>query len=75
MENKEIAVLWGGKKTLLIVNQIFYNGQQKYGREFFTNQDEMIRYFGWDVLVRARMDIADMPDAYETHTVFSIKAQ
>ena len=60
-------VLGGGT---LIVNQTFYKGGQQYGREFFTNQDEMIQYIGWDVLAKTFAEIADVPSSYETHTVF-----
>lgn len=62
-------VLRGGT---LIVNQTFYKSVQQYGREFFTNQDEMIRYIGWDVLAKSFAEIADVPASYETHTVFKI---
>lgn len=57
----------------LIVNQTFYNGGQSYGKEFFTNEDEMIRYIGWDVVFRAKAASADNTVSYETHTVFRIK--
>ena len=62
-------VLGGGT---LIVNQTFYKGGQQYGREFFTSQDEMIRYIGWEVLARTTAEISDVPSSYETHTVFRI---
>ena len=62
-------VLGGGT---FIVNQTFYKGGQQYGREFFTNQDEMIRYIGWDVLAKTSAEITDVPSSYETHTVFKI---
>ena len=47
--------------------------KEEYGKEYFTNQDEMIRFFGWNVLAKSCAYMADMTDAYETHTVFSIK--
>lgn len=56
----------------LVVNQTFYTGGQQYGREFFTNQDEMIRYIGLPVLARTSAKISDVTSSYETHTVFRI---
>ena len=51
---------------------MFYNGQQKYGNDFFTNQEELIAYFDWKVLVKTKAEMADMSDAYETYTVFGL---
>lgn len=56
----------------LMVNQTFYKEGQKYGCEFFTSQDEMIRYLGWDVLAKTSAEIAEVPLSYESHTVFRI---
>lgn len=66
---KKLKIILGG---ILIVNQTFYKDGQQYGREFFTNQDEMIQYIGWDVLAKTSAEIADVPSSYETHTVFRI---
>lgn len=57
----------------LIVNQVFYHGTQQYGRDFFTNQEEMIKYFDLPVLVKNFSDDSEHKDSYETHTVFSIE--
>ncbi len=56
----------------LLVNQVFYKGGQKYGREYFTNQDEMIQYFGMKPIVKCRYEVAENESAYETHTVFRL---
>ena len=33
----------------MLINQTFYEeGKQKYGSEYFTNPDEMVKYFGME---------------------------
>ena len=65
-KSKEILLSTGG---VLMINQVFYHGGQKYGREYFTSQDEMINYIGWDVLARTHSEVSDVTSSYETHTV------
>lgn len=36
----------------LLVNQVFYKGSQKYGREYFTTMRELHDYFGFEVLAQ-----------------------
>lgn len=59
---------------ILIVNQTFYKGEQQYGREFFTSQDEMIKYLGFDVLAKSSAENAGV-SSYETHTVFKLNSE
>ena len=55
----------------LIINQVFYKaGVQKYGTEYFTNQEEMIKYIGLDCVVKNMSMTLDHETSYETHTVF-----
>lgn len=57
---------------MLIVNQVFYHGVQKYGREYFTNPDELIKYFAMTPIVKNVSDDADHETSYESHIVFKI---
>lgn len=54
----------------IIVNQTFYNGQQKYGDNFFTNEYEMANFLCLNPLVLNiyKKDV----DSYATHNVFKI---
>lgn len=65
-KTKKALLSTGG---VLLINQVFYHGGQRYGREFFTTQEEMMDYIGWDVLARTRSETADVTSSYETHTV------
>ncbi len=58
----------------IVVNQVFYNeGIQKYGRDYFTTQDEMIHFFERKkikMIVKNSSHTFDHETSYETHTVF-----
>lgn len=56
----------------LIINQTFYKNGQKYGREFFTNQEEMIKYIPFKLVASTWGDDFSK-NSLETHTVFVIK--
>lgn len=56
---------------LLLVNQVFYKGEQKYGNEFFTCLDEMITYLPWKCLKKISIDRMD-DGFYESHSVYRI---
>lgn len=59
------------EKTLLI-KQIFYKGQQQYGREYFTSQDELIKYFSdFELLAKCECNL-ERNDTIDTVTVFRI---
>lgn len=57
---------------LIIVNQVFYFGTQKYGREYFTNQEEMVAFFNLKPIVKNIYQIDSNEISYETHTAFKI---
>lgn len=58
---------------ILIVNQVFYSqGVQQYGKEYFTNQNELIDYFALKPVVRNVSHDTSHENSYETHTVFQI---
>ncbi len=56
---------------LVIINQVFYKGEQKYGNEFFTCLDEMVQYIPWKCLKKIYIDRID-DGFYESHSVFRI---
>ena len=58
---------------LLIVNQVFYKGGQKYGKEYFTNPEELIDYLKLPVLVKNISVDAEHESSYETHIVFDLR--
>ena len=68
-----LSLLRNEWKGILIVNQVFYTGSQKYGREYFTNQEELIKYFDMKPLVKNVSYTDDHDTSYETHTVFRIE--
>jgi SAM-dependent methyltransferase len=53
-------------------NLVFYQGTQKYGREYFTNLEEFIGYVPFKLLSRAECWRNDS-DTIETATVFKIE--
>lgn len=59
------------KGTFVIINQVFYKGQQQYGTDFFTNLDELERYLPWECLQRMENIVRDQ-ESIETHSVFKI---
>lgn len=55
----------------LIIKQIFYKGQQQYGLEYFTNQDELINFIPFKLIGRMEYNIEEN-DYVETVTIFQI---
>ncbi len=55
----------------LIVNQVFYKGQQKYGCDYFTTLDEMIDYLPFKLMARLQSDTLS-EDTVETHSLYKI---
>jgi SAM-dependent methyltransferase len=59
------------KGKYLLVNQVFYKGTQKYGREYFTNLDEFIKYVPFSML--AKCEATKSTDStIETSVMFRI---
>lgn len=54
----------------VLINQTFYNGNQKYGTEYFTSQDEMIKRMHMKCIRKVR----EMTDnaSYSTHTLLYV---
>ncbi len=68
---RNLSENYGGGQKLVIVNQVFYKGEQKYGNEFFTCLDEMVEYLPWKCLRKISIDRMD--DGFcESHSVFRI---
>lgn len=59
------------KDRLVIINQVFYKGEQKYGNEFFTCLDELVRYLPWKCLKKISIDRMD-DGFFESHSVYRI---
>lgn len=59
-------------KKYLIINQTFYRGQQEYGREYFTNLNEMFEYMKMDVVGYTTSYLVDNEVSYETHSILKI---
>ncbi len=59
------------KGKLVIVNQVFYRGEQKYGNEYFTCLEEMVRYIPWRCMKKISIDRMD-DGFYESHSVYRI---
>ena len=60
------------KGRYVIINQTFYKGQQQYGREYFTNLNEMVSYLPWLNLAKIEIETSDM-ETIETHSVFRVR--
>ena len=56
---------------MVIINQVFYKGEQKYGNEFFTCLEEMVQYIPWRCLKKISIDRID-DGFYESHSVYCI---
>lgn len=56
----------------LIVNQTFYKGQQEYGREYFTNLNEMFEYMKMNVVGYTTSYLVENEVSYETHSILKI---
>jgi SAM-dependent methyltransferase len=59
--------------NIVIINQTFYREGQQYGREYFTNLDEMVNYLPWKLLRKISIDRLD-DNGIESHSVFRIEA-
>lgn len=60
------------KGKFVIINQTFYKaGQQKYGRDYFTNLAEMMDYLPWKNIRSIVIERDDL-DTIETHSVYCI---
>lgn len=66
---KNLSEKWEGK--LVIINQVFYKGEQKYGNEFFECMEDMVSYIPWKCLKKISIDRID-DGFYESHTVYRI---
>lgn len=57
---------------IVIVNQAFYKpGVQQYGKEYFTNLDEMCEYLPWSCIEKiVEQDLET--GSIETHSVFRL---
>lgn len=54
----------------VLINQTFYpEGVQQYGKEYFTNVDQMIDYFPWECIDKI---VEYDKDTMDTHTVFRV---
>lgn len=63
----------GFKGKYLLINQTFYNGVQKYGMEFFSNQEDMVRYFGFTCIEMIKEEYRKDDTAYATHTLLVVE--
>lgn len=66
---KNLSEKFQGK--LVIINQIFYKGEQRYGNDFFTCLEEMVQYIPWKCLKKISIDRID-DGFYESHSVYRI---
>lgn len=56
----------------VIINQTFYKGKQQYGKEYFTNMDEMTQYLQMHPVTYTMAFSDENEISYETHSVFKI---
>lgn len=59
------------KGKLLLINQVFYKGTQKYGTEYFSNMNELVRYVPFDLLGKCEATL-ESDTTIETSTIFRI---
>jgi trans-aconitate methyltransferase len=59
------------KGKLLVVNQVFYKGTQKYGNEYFTNLQEFINFVPFTLLGKCEAT-ASTESTIETSTIFRV---
>ncbi len=62
------------KGRYVIINQTFYKGQQKYGKEYFTTLNEMVNYLPWENLAKIEIETSDR-DTIETHSMYYIPCE
>lgn len=56
----------------VIVNQTFYKGEQMYGKEYFTNLDEMFDYLKMEVIGYTVSYVKENNVSYETHSILKV---
>ena len=59
------------KGKYLIIQQTFYKGQQRYGLDYFSNLDELIRFCPFELLSKVICDYSSK-NSYDTTTIFKI---
>lgn len=59
------------KGKYFIHNLVFYKGQQEYGKQYFTNLDEFIKFCPFELLGKVEIDIKEN-DTIETSSIFRI---
>lgn len=57
---------------ILMIKQVFYKGQQRYGTEYFTTQDEMINYLSCFEMIGKVTCNLEKNDFTSTVTLFKI---
>lgn len=60
------------KGKYFLVNQVFYKGSQRYGREYFTSVDEFINYIPFKLKGRCEATLVT-DSTIETSTIFEIE--
>lgn len=55
----------------LLINQVFYKGSQRYGTEYFTNVEELKKYFQFEVLAECSATRSE-DSTIETSVLFRI---
>lgn len=61
------------KRKFLLINQTFYkDGEQKYGRDFFTTPEEMISYFDMECIALTVSHVHG-DKSYGCHTSLRVK--
>ncbi len=56
----------------ILINQTFYNGGQEYGKDFFTNPEEMIDFLGLNCVLSVTEKVEKKDAGYASHTWFKI---
>lgn len=56
----------------IIVNQTFYKGGQAYGKEYFTNLDEMLKYLRMELIGYTVSYMEENKVSYETHSILKV---
>ena len=56
----------------ILINQTFYNGGQKYGREYFTTPDEMIEFIGLECIEEVVERTKGAGESFASHTLYKI---
>ena len=59
------------KGKYFIHNLVFYKGQQQYGKEYFTNLNEFVKFCPFELVGKAEIDIINS-NVIETSCIFKI---